>query len=122
MTYEEKIASEADLTIEKIIDISEQMLPDNLRNRPWLNLGHGTDLLSSDEQLCRYMLAYGEMHAVKCRAAFQNFPFEKLISNIEIIDWGCGQGLATCVALEVLKERGLVDKVKKIYLWHTKIS
>lgn len=116
MTYEEKIASEADLTIEKIIDISEQMLPDNLRNRPWLNLGHGTDLLSSDEQLCRYMLAYGEMHAVKCRAAFQNFPFEKLISNIEIIDWGCGQGLATCVALEVLKERGLVDKVKKITL------
>ena len=81
MTYEEKIVSEADLTIEKIIDISEQMLPDNLRNRPWLNLGHGTDLLSSDEQLCSYMLAYGEMHAVKCRAAFQNFPFEKLISN-----------------------------------------
>ena len=48
MTYEEKIASEADLTIEKIIDISEQMLPDNLRNRPWLNLGHAKDLLSSD--------------------------------------------------------------------------
>lgn len=116
MTYEEKIASEADLTIEKIIDISEQMLPNNLRNRPWQNLDHGTDLLSSDEQLCCYMLAYGEMHAVKCRAAFQNFPFEKLISNIEIIDWGCGQGLATCVALEVLKERGLVDKVKKITL------
>ena len=116
MTYEEKIASEADLTIEKIIDISEQMLPDNLRNRPWLNLSHGTDLLSSDEQLCRYMLAYGEMHAVKCRAAFQNFPFEKLISNIEIIDWGCAvsfstgkkmseaDGTAYYIAPEVLKE------------------
>lgn len=116
MTYEDKIALEPELTIERIIDISEQMLPENLRVRPWQNLVHGTDLLSSDEQLCRYMLAYGEMHAVKCRAAFQKFPFEKLISNIEIIDWGCGQGLATCVALEVLKERGLIDKVKKITL------
>lgn len=107
MTYKERIVLEPELTIDKIIDISQELLPQELRIKPWENLVHGTELLSTDEQLCSYMLAYGEMHAVKCRAAFQNFPFEKLISTVEIVDWGCGQGLATCVALEVLKERGL---------------
>ena len=116
MTYKDRIAHEPDLTLDKIIDISEELLPRNLRIKPWENLVHGTELLSTDEQLCCYMLAYGEMHATKCRAAFQNFPFEKLISTVEIVDWGCGQGLATCVALEVLKERGLDSRVKKITL------
>ena len=116
MTYEERITLEKDLTIEKIIDISNELLPLRLRERPWENLLHGTNLLSTDEQLCRYMLAYGEMHEVKCRAAFQHFPFDKLISNIEIVDWGCGQGLATCVSLDILKDRGLIDQVKKITL------
>lgn len=116
MTYKERIVLEPELTIDKIIDISQELLPQELRIKPWENLVHGTELLSTDEQLCSYMLAYGEMHAVKCRAAFQNFPFEKLISTVEIVDWGCGQGLATCVALEVLKERGLESRVKKITL------
>lgn len=116
MTYEERISLEKNLTIEKIIDISNELLPLRLRERPWENLVHGTNLLSTDEQLCRYMLAYGEMHEVKCRAAFQHFPFDKLISNIEIVDWGCGQGLATCVALDIIKDRGLFDQVKKITL------
>lgn len=116
MTYEERISLEKNLTIEKIIDISNELLPLELRERPWENLVHGTNLLSTDEQLCRYMLAYGEMHEVKCRAAFQHFPFDKLVSNIEIVDWGCGQGLATCVALDILKDRGLFDQVKKITL------
>lgn len=116
MTYEERLSLEKDLTIEKIIDISNELLPLQFRERPWENLAHGTNLLSTDEQLCRYMLAYGEMHVVKCRAAFQHFPFDKLISNIEIVDWGCGQGLASCVSLDILKDRGLIDQVKKITL------
>ncbi|MCF0158761.1 MAG: AAA family ATPase [Veillonella sp.] len=116
MNYEQRISREKELTVSKIIEISSELLPPHLRERPWVNLFHGTSLLSTDEQLCRYMLAYGDMHEVKCRASFQNFPFDKLISNIEIVDWGCGQGLATCVTLDILKEHGISDQIKKITL------
>jgi hypothetical protein len=61
---------------------------------PWKYVNHGVDLLTSEDELNAYMLAYGEMHNVKCRAAFQNFPFDKIYSNIEIVDWGCGQGFS----------------------------
>jgi hypothetical protein len=115
-TYEQLIDGVQCLTLDKIIEISEKLLPENKRQEPWKYVNHGVDLLTSEDELNAYMLAYGEMHDVKCRAAFQNFPFDKICSNIEIVDWGCGQGLASLVFLEMLSERSLQDLVKKITL------
>src|SRR5574344_918037 len=115
-TYEQLIDSEQCLTLDKIIEISENLLPENKRHEPWKYVNHGVGLLKSEDELNAYMLAYGEMHNVKCRAAFQNFPFDKIYSNIEIVDWGCGQGLASLAFLEMLSERSLQNFVKKITL------
>lgn len=77
---------------------------------------HGWKILQSQEELEAYMSLYGEMHKFKCRAAFQSFPFDKLGYGIQLVDWGCGQGLATLCFLESLEERGYLDRVQKITL------
>lgn len=116
MRYLDRIAIEHPLSMDRVISISREFLPEACRRRPWDYTGHGVNLLSNEVQMDSYLTAYGEMHMMKCRAAFQNFPFENLPFNVEIVDWGCGQGIATLTFLDVLRERGLIDRIKKVTL------
>ena len=102
--------------IDCIIDKAKQELPFRLRRAPWEGLGHGWNLLKSPEELNAYLAAYGEMHKVKCYAALQNFPYERLPQRIHLVDWGCGQGLGTICVLDNLFVRNLLNRVKKITL------
>lgn len=116
MSYQDQISAIANLTVSDIIRISRNLLPIQYRRRPWELVNHGTHLLESEEQLCAYISAYGEMHYTKCRAAFQNFPFIDLVNRIEIIDWGCGQGIASLALIEMLRERDRLNLLRKITL------
>ena len=48
------------------------------------------------------MHSYGKMHNSKLVEAFKNLPVELFNHKPNIIDWGCGQGMATMVLLEYL--------------------
>lgn len=113
--YLSQISSITNFGMETLIDLSKSNIPEETRNTPWKNLNHGVSILSSDLELWSYIVAYGEMHAIKCRTALQNFPFDELLSS-EVIDWGCGQGIATICLLEMLKERGKLSAIRKITL------
>lgn len=110
------ISNERVLTLDKVINLSKQNLPDELRFQPWSIVEHGVAVLKTDVQLDAYIAAYGFMHQSKCRAALQNFPFDSLPYNTEIVDWGCGQGIATMELLGTLRERDMIDRVKRITL------
>ena len=97
------------------IDECTKKLTPQVQSEPWVILKHGRAVLQTEEQLNAYIAAYGEMHEIKCRAALQNFPFDNL-SNFEIIDWGCGQGIATIVLIEMLKDRRKLSFLRKITL------
>ena len=79
-------------------------------------LNHGINLLASDVALNCYMSAYGDMHVTKCRAAMMNFPFNDIQGSIEIVDWGCGQGIGSATIIEVLRQRNLFQWLRKITL------
>ena len=102
--------------IDYIIEKAKRELPSRLRKAPWQILDHGKNLLGTPDEMNAYLSAYGEMHKVKCYAALQNFPYERLPQRIHIVDWGCGQGLGTICMLDNLYVRGLVGRVKKITL------
>lgn len=104
--------------IDDIINWCHNSLPNHYKARPWTHeqLNHGVDLLTSDEALNCYMSAYGEMHVGKCRAALMNFPFEQLTGTIEIVDWGCGQGLGSATVVDVLNQRDLLKWLRRITL------
>lgn len=116
MTYLEQIKNERDFTVMNAVGIAKTLLPYNLKNSPWSISGRGTRLLETEDEMNAYLAAYAEMHMVKCRVALQNFPFDSLPFNVEIVDWGCGQGIATMTLMEMLKERNLDSRVRKITL------
>ena len=115
MGFESAISRIHPYTMESFIDVSKSMLPQHMRVCPWNFVNHGTGLLNSNEELCAYISAYGEMHEIKCRGAFQNIDFDKL-GNIEIWDWGCGQGLASLTLIDMLREREKLHLLKKVTL------
>lgn len=117
MSYVEDIAKLQNLTVRDIIRVNKENTPFLYKNCPWTypELNHGVSLLQSEEALCCYMAAYGEMHAIKCMTVFRAFPFDK-IGNFEIIDWGCGQGIGTICFAEMLKARGKLHLLRKVTL------
>lgn len=123
MGYKERISSIYNLTMDAIIENCRSHIPEQYRYRPYSHpeLNHGLDLLKSNEGLDCYIGAYGEMHQAKCRAAMQNMPFppkdkDATSLSLEIIDWGCGQGIGTICLVDYLKERELTQWLKKITL------
>lgn len=105
-------------SIDDIIDYCHNVLPEEYKGRPWTHpeLNHGINLLASDVALNCYMSAYGDMHVTKCRAAMMNFPFNDIQGSIEIVDWGCGQGIGSATIIEVLRQRNLFQWLRKITL------
>ena len=105
-------------SIDDIIDCCYNALPIEYKGKPWTHpeLNHGIDLLASDVALNCYMSAYGDMHATKCRAAMMNFPFNEIQGSIEIVDWGCGQGIGSATIIEVLRQRDLLQWLRKVTL------
>ena len=97
MSYISDIAQLDDITLDDVIRIARNNVSDENKARPWYcnGLKHGTAVLSTEDQLCCYIAAYGEMHKQKIDKALERFPFKNLDSDFEIVDWGCGQGLAS---------------------------
>ena len=84
----------------------------------WQNLNQGVDLLDSHELMCQYIFSYGNMHEAKIQKALSSISNPKKVFNtdIAIIDWGCGQGLATVCFFDFLKSQGIPNNTKKVIL------
>jgi hypothetical protein len=60
--------------------------------------GRGVKILESEDELYGYFKSFGNMHKAKLLSAFESLP--NIASQINIIDWGCGQGFASMIFLE----------------------
>ena len=118
MGYIEDISQIYPLSVEDIILVSRKFVPRNYKNRPWdyPGMNHGTACLSNEDQLCCYMAAYGDMHKGKLNKILSDFPINKIDSDLEIIDWGCGQGIATVSLVSALRGANLDKRIKKVTL------
>lgn len=106
-----------DIDIDRLVEQCYNALPTAWKKAPWTYCQHGVAVLDSEDKLNAYIASYGEMHIVKCRLAMKNFPFDDLnMKEVEIFDWGCGQGIGTLTLLQFLSERTLLQCVKRITL------
>lgn len=107
-------------TFDQIRDIaikSLSHLSQSDKDHLYSKLARGVALLDSHELLCRYLLAYGMKHQAKIDFAVQYIPQEAFANtNLQIIDWGCGQGLATVCFFDFLRKNGITNSVKKVVL------
>lgn len=79
----------------------------------------GTAVLTTEAQCTAYLAAYGDMHRIKLESAYaQFFSTVGSLSNasLEIIDWGCGQGLASGVLIDYLREQSLPLSISRVTL------
>ena len=65
--------------------------------------GRGVDQLHSEEEMFEYIKRYGKMHYAKLISSFESTFPQNFDSPVNIVDWGCGQGLATITLLEKYK-------------------
>ncbi len=118
MSYSSVIQSCKNLNMSQIIAICKDALPSTYKHRPYHHpeLKNGTALLCTDDGLNAYIAAYGEMHMNKCRGALQNFPYKEITGTVEIVDWGCGQGIGSMCVIEALVQHDLSNWLKRVTL------
>lgn len=54
-------------------------------------------ILESEEELFEYMKRFGNMHKAKLQSALEEHFPQKFSLKVNIIDWGCGQGIASMI-------------------------
>ena len=114
--YAELINGTNDLTMKKIISIATECAPAAYRNHAWdyYTLNHGTAILADEDSLNCYLAAYGIMHMVKMMSALKYLPTSAINGNYEIIDWGCGQGLASICLLDMIEHKNNAKRPSRI--------
>jgi superfamily II DNA helicase RecQ len=119
--YVSKIESLQNPTFQQIRRIAESSishLSEQERNNLWQSLNQGVDLLDSHESMCQYIFSYGKMHEAKINRALTAIknPEHVFKENYSIIDWGCGQGLATVCFFDYLKKIKIPIRSNEIIL------
>jgi len=82
-------------------------------------LGRGIKILETQKELNQYLLSYGKMHNAKMEFACEKLFKEVKIDEhkIQIIDYACGQGIASIALLNNLEKLKFpIDKINKITL------
>ena len=102
-------------------DTAMSLLPKDkvLLDKWYGELERGTEILDDDNHLNVYLRSYGKMHMAKMNEAFSRFQklSEICKQDIEVYDWGCGQGLATICFLDYLKKLNIsISRIKSITL------
>lgn len=81
-------------------------------------LARGINVLDDDAHLNMYLRCFGLMHRAKAEEAFKNLPkpHDLFSEEIEIYDWGCGQGTAIICLLDFLRACNITTHIKRINL------
>ncbi len=107
----EIIASQEEILIEENTEYAEKLSAisanfDSIRSISvrnsdgQTNTNRGVKILNSESELFSYLRRFGNMHKAKLEAAFaEPFP-NSFSSKIDVIDWGCGQGIASMIFIE----------------------
>lgn len=115
-TYKEIVSNLTDITLEKLRQICTDLLPPMYKKRPWVP-AYGdknyAKIFTQEEQLNGYTAAYTSWHTSKLAKAFDSLPDDALDGDIAVIDWGCGQGLATLYLNEYIKNKNLNCQVRE---------
>lgn len=74
------------------------------KNEAYGALDGGKAILTTQDHLDRYLFAFGKMHQAKLNAAFSTIGDLNTINgnNIQLIDYGCGQGIGSIALLDYL--------------------
>jgi len=120
--YELEIQNLKTPSFEKIRRIACEQLKENFSHQEikdlYDELNRGTIVIEREELLRCYFLAFGNKHQAKIHTALSKIQnlIEIVRGEYSIIDWGCGQGLATVCMFDYMLNQNVTNAVKKIIL------
>ena len=80
------------------------------------SLLRGVKILEAENELHAYMLFYGKMHYEKLRSSFHFLPQLIFKNRVSIIDWGCGQGMASMSLKDYLNLNNIECNISNVIL------
>lgn len=86
------------------------------RNKLYNELERGKGILDDDDHLNMYLYSFGNMHKAKLDEAFNCMPNDMFSEEVEVYDWGCGQGTASICLLDHLASNHIPHQIKQITL------
>lgn len=121
MSFLEDIQTLGDkISLQRIREIAIHHLPlsDDEQQKLYEELLRGTEILCDEPHMNMYLKSYGKMHSQKIYYSLERLPeVRQLLSeDLELFDWGCGQGMATICTLDYIKEHNIPVKIKRITL------
>lgn len=121
MAYKDEISAIQNISFDSIRDISKDYimsLPASERNKLYESLNHGVNLLETDAQMKCYLFSFGKMHQAKISEVLPKLNISEFQNtDMQILDWGCGQGLATVCLFDYFKQKQVsLESVKRIVL------
>lgn len=109
MPFIQAFRQRGDLSFQGMRNTALSLLPTDPmeRDRLYRDLKRGTGILDDDDHLNMYLHSFGKMHKAKLDTAFNCVPnAESLFSyEVEIYDWGCGQGTASICLLDFIRAK-----------------
>lgn len=113
--YSEKVREIENPEFWDIIQISKEYVKNSKDEKKiYDSLKRGTQIIEEEKQLYQYIKSYERGHQLKLEYAFDTISNKE--RTINIIDWGCGQALATCVLIDYIKEKKLNTSISDIIL------
>ena len=119
-TYAYQLRHLANPSFDKIRNLAKDFimkLPEQLKDELYEEIERGEKQLETEPELMYYLHAFGKMHKAKLNYAFEHLPetfFE--IPEINIIDYGCGQAVATMCYADFLWKQGYKQKIRRVTL------
>lgn len=109
-----------DVSLDNIKCAAIKALPDQYRDKPWCITNKGgsdadNTIYTEELQLNAYLASYTDWHKGKLTKAFALLN-ESIPLQINIIDWACGQGMATLFILDYIKQKKIPSTIKEVIL------
>lgn len=120
--FENKIRSIDNLRFDNVIELAKACVPDQFYDQPWAYFpkdenGNRSFTIKDDDGIFCYLSAYGNWHLRKLQIAFDGLRKSDFHSGrINIVDWGCGQGLGSVKFLDYMEQSGIKVEVDNVIL------
>lgn len=119
-TFKEQFIRNRNFSFKGMRDTAMSCLPtDKVRlDQLYNELKRGTDIIDDEDHLNMYLRSFGKMHQAKLNTAYKSYPNlgEVVSGEVEVFDWGCGQGIATICLLDFFNRERRTPKIKKVTL------
>lgn len=120
MSYLQNIRNQISIknTFASICDLNIKDFPENGYNLFYSQLERGRAILQTTEQCNAYMACYSDMHSIKLNSSFKAlFHYVNLRNEkIEVVDWGCGQAMATGCLHDFILQKNYNIQISKCTL------